>query len=80
MLLDQMVAPGVKQYGKAPRVAESNHVGLSWVEIDIHDARICGAFAGQLRPVKPRPLLRVKDYANCKPGAIRRGPSVAKIH
>lgn len=65
MLPDQMVAPGVEQYWKAPRIAESNQVGLSWVEIDIHDPRVCGAVSRQLRPVEPRPLLRIKDYADC---------------
>lgn len=77
MLLDQVVAPWVEQYRKAPRVTEGNQVGLSGVEIDIHDAIVCDSVSRQLRPVNAQPLLWIENYANCEPGARRRGPGVA---
>jgi hypothetical protein len=61
MILDQMAAAWMEEHWEAPRIAESDHVGLSGVEIDVHNPIIRDAVARHLRPVNPRTLLRIKD-------------------
>jgi hypothetical protein len=56
-----MAAAWMEEHWEAPRIAESDHVGLSGVEIDVHNPIIRDAVARHLRPVNPRTLLRIKD-------------------
>jgi hypothetical protein len=61
VLSDQVVAAGVEQDRKAPRISKCDQTGFSRVEIDVHDVEVRNALARHLRPINPRFLLRIED-------------------